>query len=46
MPDRERKSVPDHRSDILKGFLPQGPPARPRDTEYPSIQVMFPHQVS
>ena len=27
MPDREGKRVPDHRSDILTGSLPQGPPA-------------------
>ena len=25
MPDGERKRVPDHRSDTLKGSLPQGP---------------------
>ena len=25
MPDRERKRVPDHRSDVLKGSLPQSP---------------------
>ena len=37
MPDRERKRVADHRSDILKGSHPQGPPAHPRDTEYRSI---------
>ena len=29
MPDRERKRVPDHRSDVLKGSLPQGPPTHP-----------------
>ena len=23
MPDRERKGVPEHRSDVLKGCLPQ-----------------------
>ena len=33
MPDRERKRVPDHRSDVLKGSLPQCPPAHPRNTE-------------
>ena len=32
MPERERKRVPDHRSDVLKGALPQGPPAHPRNT--------------
>ena len=29
MPDRERKRVPDDRSDILKGSLPKSPPAHP-----------------
>ena len=38
MPDRERKRVPDHRSDALKGSLAQGPPAHPRNMEYPSIR--------
>ena len=38
MPNRERKRVPDHRSDVLKGPLPQGPPAHARNTEYPSIR--------
>ena len=38
MPDRERKGVPDHRSDVLKGSLPQGPPAHPRNTEDASIR--------
>ena len=38
MPDRERKRVPEHRSDLLKGSLPQGSPAHPRNTEYPSIR--------
>ena len=37
MPDRERKRVPDDRSDILKGSLPKSPPAHPWDTENPSI---------
>ena len=32
MPDRERKRVPDDGSDILKGSLPNGPPAHPWDT--------------
>ena len=31
MPDRERKRVPDERSDILKGSLPKSPPAYPCD---------------
>ena len=35
MPDRERrKRVPGHGSNVLKGSLPQGPPAHPRNTEY------------
>ena len=38
MPDRERKRVPDHRSDAMKGSLPQGPPAHSKNTEYPSIR--------
>ena len=38
MPDRERQRVPDHRSDVLKGSLPQGPPVHPRNTEHPSLQ--------
>ena len=37
MPDRERKRVPDHRSNVLKWYLPQGPPAHPRNVEDPSI---------
>ena len=37
MLDRERKRVPDHRSDVLKGSLPHGPPAHPSNTEYPGI---------
>ena len=32
MPDRERTRVPDDRSDVLKGFLPQSSPAHPRYT--------------
>ena len=37
MPDRERKRVPDHRSDVLKGSLSQGPPAHHRNMEYPRL---------
>ena len=37
MPDRERKGVPDHRSNVLKGSPPQGPSAHPRNTEDVSI---------
>ena len=29
MPNRERKRVPNHSSDVFKGYLPQGPPAHP-----------------
>ena len=32
--DRERKRVPGHRSNVLKGSAPQGPPAHPGNTEY------------
>ena len=38
MPDTERKRVPDHRTDVLKWSLPQGPHALPRNTEYLSIR--------
>ena len=31
MPDRERTGVPEHRSNVLKGSLPQGPSAHPRN---------------
>ena len=31
MPDRERKGVPEHRSNVLKESVPQGPPAHPRN---------------
>ena len=35
MPDKKRKRVPEHRpSNVLKGSLPQGPSAHPRNTEY------------
>ena len=37
MIDMEMKRVPDHRSDVLKGSVTKGPPAHPRNTEYPSI---------
>ena len=37
MSDRERKRVPDHRSDVLKGSLPQGLSAHPRNTEDPRL---------
>jgi len=38
MPDTERMRVPDHRTDVLKRSLPQGPHALPRNTEYLSIR--------
>ena len=38
MSDGERKRVPDHRSDVLKGSVPHGPPAHPRNTEDPSFR--------
>ena len=42
MPDRERKRVPDHRSDTLKGSLPHGPrsscpPQEHEISEYPRL---------
>ena len=37
MHDKDRKKVPDLRSDVLKEVIPQGPSAHPRNTEYPSI---------
>ena len=33
MPDTKRKRVPDHRSDVLKGSLSQGPSSHLRNTE-------------
>ena len=38
MKTEKEKRVPDHRTDILKGSLPQGPPAHPKNTENPSIR--------
>ena len=37
MPVKERKRIPDHGSDVLKGSHPHGPPAHPRHTEYPRL---------
>ena len=37
MPDKDRKRVPDLRSGILDGSLPQGHSAIPKNTEDPSI---------
>jgi len=39
MPGRERKRVPDYRSDALKGSFPHDPLAHPRNTEDPNIEV-------
>ena len=36
MPDRERKRVPDDRSDVLEGPLPKGPPAHPLISKFTS----------
>ena len=33
MPDRERKGVPEHRSNVFKGSLSHGPSAYSRNTE-------------
>ena len=41
MPGRERKRVSDHRSNILKGSLLQGPPAYPRPIEGPCESERF-----
>ena len=41
MPDRDRKRVPDHRSNVMKGSLPQGPPVHPRNTASPSIRGWY-----
>ena len=38
MPESERKGVPEHRSNVLKGSLPQSPFAHPRNTEDASIR--------
>ena len=38
MPDRERKRVPDHSSDVLKGSHPEGPYSHPRNTKDASTQ--------
>ena len=38
MPDRERKGVPEHRSNVQKGSLLQGPFAHPRNTDDSSIR--------
>ena len=37
MPDRERKGIPEHRSNVLKGSLTQGSSAHTRNTEDVSI---------
>ena len=38
MPDKNRNRVSDHRSDVLRGSLPQGPSAHPRNTEDQGIR--------
>ena len=40
MPDRDRKRVPDHWSHVLKGSLPQGPTAHPRNMEYLRLKLV------
>ena len=37
--DQDRKRVPDHRSDLLKGSLPQGPPVHPRSRNMEDLRV-------
>ena len=37
-PDGERKGFPEHRSSVLKGSLPRGLSAHPRNTEDASIR--------
>ena len=37
--DEDRKRVPDHRSDLLKGSLPQGPPVHPRSRNMEDLRV-------
>ena len=36
--DGERKRIPDHSPNVLKGSLPRGPSAHPRNTEYSNIR--------
>ena len=38
MPDRERKGVPEHMSNVLKGSLAQGPSSHPKNTENANIR--------
>ena len=37
--DKDRKRVPDHRSDLLKGSLPQGSPVHPRSRNMEDLRV-------
>ena len=38
MSDGDGNRVPDYRSNVLKGSLPQGPSGHPRSTEYPRLR--------
>ena len=37
MPERARKRVPDHRSNVSKGSLPKSPPTHPQNMEDPRL---------
>ena len=37
MHDRDEEESSNHKSNVLKRSLPQGPPAHPRNTEYPRL---------
>ena len=39
MPDRDRKRIPDARSNVLKRYLPHYPPAHPWNTRNLNTQV-------
>ena len=41
MPDREWKRVPDHRSDVLTGSLPQGLPAQSPPLGVPELYKKY-----
>ena len=38
MSNRERKGVPEHKSNVLKGSFPQSPSVHPRNSGDPSIR--------
>ena len=40
MPDTEKKRVPDHRTDVLKRSILQGPHALPRNTEISEYSIL------